>query len=79
MESNLNKCPYCGKQFARERTLHVHMCEPKRRHMQKNEKWVQNAFIVFQRFYQIHQKNTKEKTYEEFCKSAYPVVEFWST
>ena len=38
MESNLNKCPYCGKQFARERTLHVHMCEPKRRHMQKNEK-----------------------------------------
>ena len=71
MESNLNKCPYCGKQFARERTLHVHMCEPKRRHMQKNEKWVQNAFIVFQRFYQIHQKNTKEKTYEEFCKSAY--------
>ena len=49
----------------------MHVCEPKRRHLQKNEKWVQNAFLVFQRFYQIHQNNGKPKTYEEFCKSAY--------
>ena len=47
------------KEFTRERTLQVHMCEPKRRHLQKNEKWVQNAFIVFQRFYQIHKLSTK--------------------
>jgi hypothetical protein len=67
----LNKCPFCGKTFTRERTLQVHMCEPKRRHLQKNEKWVQNAFLVFQRFYQIHQNSTKEKTYDDFCKSAY--------
>ena len=71
MESTLNKCTYCGKEFARERTLQVHLCEPKRRYLQKNEKWVQNAFMVFQRFYQIHQNNMKEKTYEEFCQSAY--------
>jgi hypothetical protein len=32
---------------------------------------VQNAFLVFQRFYQIHQNNGKPKTYEDFCKSAY--------
>ena len=71
MESNLNKCPYCGKEFTRERTLQVHMCEPKRRHLQRNEKWVQNAFMVFQRFYQIHQHNSKPKTYDEFVKSSY--------
>jgi len=71
MESTLNKCTYCGKEFARERTLQVHLCEPKRRYLQKNEKWVQNAFMVFQRFYQIHQNNMKEKTYEEFCQSSY--------
>ena len=71
MDSNLNKCTYCGKFFARERTLQVHLCEPKRRHLQKNEKWVQNAFMVFQRFYEIHQNNTKTKTYEQFCDSAY--------
>ena len=71
MAENPNKCPYCGKEFTRERTLQVHMCEPKRRHLQKNEKWVQNAFIVFQRFYQIHQPGGKEKTYDDFCKSPY--------
>jgi hypothetical protein len=71
MDNNLNKCTYCGKEFTRERTLQVHMCEPKRRHLQKSEKWVQNAFLVFQRFYQIHQHGQKEKTYNDFCKSAY--------
>ena len=71
MESTKFKCPYCCKEFTRERTLQVHMCEPKRRHLQKNEKWVQNGFIVFQRFYEIHQKNHKTKTYDEFCKSAF--------
>lgn len=71
MDSNLNTCTYCGKSFQRERTLQVHVCEPKRRHLQKGEKWVQNAFMVFQRFYQIHQHNAKPKTYDDFCKSAY--------
>ena len=71
MDSNLNKYTYCGKVFTRARTLQVHMCEPKRRHLQRNEKWVQNAFIVFQRFYQIHQHGQKEKTYDDFCRSAY--------
>ena len=47
------------------------MCEPKRRHLQKNEKWVQNGFIVFQRFYEIHQKQSKQKSYEQFCDSSY--------
>lgn len=27
--------------------------------------------MVFQRFYEIHQKNSQQKTYEQFCKSAY--------
>jgi len=71
MASTKFKCPYCGKEFTRERTLQVHMCEPKRRHLQKDEKWVINAFMVYQRFYQIHQNNSKEKTYTDFCESAY--------
>ena len=68
---DLNTCTYCGKFFTRERTLQVHVCEPKRRHLQKNEKYVQNGFMVFQRFYEIHQHIGKPKTYEEFCKSSY--------
>ena len=68
---NPNTCTYCGKFFTHERTLQVHLCEPKRRHLQKNEKWVQNAFMVFQRFYEIHQHNNKANTYDEFCRSTY--------
>ena len=68
---NPNTCTYCGKFFTRERTLQVHLCEPKRRHLQKNEKWVQNAFMVYQRFYAIHQHNNKVKTYDDFCRSSY--------
>ena len=71
MENSLNVCTFCNKSFQKERTLQVHICEPKRRHLQKNEKWVQNAFLVFQKFYQIHQNNGKPKTYDDFCKSAY--------
>ena len=65
------KCTYCGKEFLKERTLQVHLCEPKRRYLQKDEKWVVNAFMVFQRFYQIHQHNSRPKTYDDFVKSAY--------
>ena len=69
--ASTNKCSYCGKEFAKERTLQVHLCEPKRRYLQKDEKWVVNAFMVFQRFYQIHQHNSKPKTYDEFVRSSY--------
>ena len=69
--ASTNRCTYCGKEFAKARTLQVHLCEPKRRYLQKDEKWVVNAFMVFQRFYQIHQHNSKPKTYDEFVKSAY--------
>lgn len=46
------------------------MCEPKRRHLQKDEKRVQVGFMTFNKFYTQVQKS-KEKTYAEFCKSSY--------
>jgi len=49
----------------------VHMCEPKRRYMQRDEKRVQSGFYVYNRFYKITQNGKKEKTYEEFVKSPY--------
>jgi hypothetical protein len=63
-------CIHCGKGFKLEKTLMAHMCEPKRRHLQKNEKRVQVGFLTFNKFYTIVQR-TKEKTYEDFCKSSY--------
>ena len=70
MELNY-KCGYCGKSFAREKTLSVHVCEPKRRYLSKNEKHVQMALLTYQRFYEIGQKAQKKKTFDEFVSSPY--------
>jgi len=64
-------CEYCGSSYVKEKTLAVHMCEKKRRALQKNEKRVQLGFYAFGRFYKLSAGAKKEKTYEEFCNSAY--------
>ena len=64
-------CEYCGSGFMKEKTLAVHMCEKKRRHLQKNEKRVTLGYYAFQRFYKLSAGSKKEKTYEEFCNSPY--------
>ncbi len=65
------QCDYCGAGFMKEKTLFAHMCEPKRRALQKEEKRVRYGFYAFQRFYKLSAGTKKEKTYEEFCKSPY--------
>lgn len=64
-------CTHCGSKFMKEKTLIVHMCEQKRRHLARNEKHVQVGFQAYLRFYQVVQKQDKLKTYEEFAKSPY--------
>src|SRR6056300_507777 len=65
------KCEYCGNGYMREKTLAAHMCEKKRRALQKNEKRVQLGLYAFQRFYKLSAGTKKEKTYEDFCNSQY--------
>lgn len=65
------KCEYCGSSYVKEKTLLAHMCEPKRRALQKTEKRVQLGFYAFNRFYRLSAGAKKDKTYEEFCKSQY--------
>lgn len=65
------ECKYCGKGFAREKTLTVHVCEQKRRYLSKNEKHVQMALLTYQRFYELTQTNHGKKTFDEFVKSPY--------
>lgn len=64
-------CQYCQTSYTKEKTLAVHLCEQKRRHLQKDERRVQLGYMTFVRFYQISQKLDGTKTYEEFCKSPY--------
>tara|TARA_B110000503_G_scaffold48117_1_gene78341 strand:+ start:717 stop:1412 length:696 start_codon:yes stop_codon:yes gene_type:complete len=64
-------CEYCKTGYTKEKTLAVHMCEKKRRALQKDEKRVRYGFYAFGRFYKLSAGNKKEKTYEEFCTSPY--------
>jgi hypothetical protein len=66
-----NKCNHCGKSFMHEKTLIAHMCERKRRALQKDEKRVQAGYMAFNRFWKLAQGGKKNKTYEEFCNTAY--------
>jgi hypothetical protein len=70
MELNY-KCEYCGKKFAKESTLVVHVCEQKRRHLGKSEKHVQMGLMTFQKFYDVAQKGKTQKTFDEFASSPY--------
>jgi hypothetical protein len=64
-------CQHCQSKFVKEKTLMVHVCEQKRRHLAKNEKHVQMGFMAYDRFYKLNQKQDKPRTYEEFSQSPY--------
>lgn len=65
------KCEHCQKLFAKEKTLVVHICEQKRRHLSKDEKHVQAGLLTYQRFYEITQKGKNKKSFDEFASSPY--------
>ena len=64
-------CQFCGHQYMQEKTLAVHICEQKRRHLAKDEKHVHIGYQTFVSFYQLTQKTGGTKTYDEFAKSPY--------
>jgi len=66
------ECQFCKKSFKREKTLSVHLCEQKRRHLNRDAKYVRLGHIAYNRFYKLTQGiKTKDKSYEEFSKSKY--------
>lgn len=64
-------CNFCKRDFVKETTLQVHMCEPKRRHREKDEKGVQLGLQAYLRFYEVMQGSSKLKTFDDFVESAY--------
>jgi hypothetical protein len=64
-------CVHCNKSFKLEKTLVAHMCERKRRALQRDEKRVQAGYMAFNRFWQLAQGGKKQKTYNEFADSSY--------
>ena len=47
MIEKLHSCKHCNAKFTREKTLAVHMCEQKRRFLQKDERRVQLGYQTF--------------------------------
>ncbi len=64
-------CTHCNSKFMKEKTLIVHMCEQKRRHLAKEEKHVQVGYQAYVEFYKLVQKQDKIKTYDDFARSPY--------
>ena len=52
-------CNFCKKEFAKETSIAVHMCEPKRRRMEKDERGVQLGFQAYIKFYETMQGSAK--------------------
>jgi hypothetical protein len=64
-------CQYCKQGYSKESTLITHVCEQKRRHLQKDDKAVRIGYDAFNRFFKLSQNSKGDKSYEEFAKSPY--------
>ena len=65
------KCKYCEREFARESTLDVHVCEQKKRFQHKNDSGNRIGFQNYLKFYEVTQGSAKTKTFDDFATSAY--------
>ena len=64
-------CQYCKREFAKETSLAIHMCEPRRRHRESSERGVQLGLQAYLKFYEITQGSARLKTFEDFVGSPY--------
>lgn len=71
LQEQPHSCGFCGKKFMKAKTLVSHMCERKRRALQKDEKRVQAGFMAYTRFCEITKTIKKKQTYEDFCNSPF--------
>lgn len=66
-------CRFCNRVFMRESTINTHICEQKRRWLEKDRPPNRIAFQTFARFYRFN-TNSKAKTIEDFIKSSYYIA-----
>lgn len=64
-------CQYCNHGYTKESTLVTHVCEQKRRYLQKDDKAVRIGYDTFNRFFKLSQNLKGDKSYEDFAKSPY--------
>ena len=64
-------CEFCKKDFFKESSVAVHMCEPKRRRLEQHEAGVRLGFQAYVKFYETMQGSARNKTFEDFADSPY--------
>lgn len=64
-------CQYCKKDFQRETSLSIHLCEQKQRYQNKDELGVRLGLQAYLRFYEMTQGSAKLKTFDDFATSPY--------
>lgn len=66
-----NSCEFCKRSFIKETTLLKHICEYKHRWLERDKHGNRIGFQCWLQFYARHSASKKQKTYEDFIKSAY--------
>lgn len=64
-------CEFCGRTFIRESTVLKHICEYKHRFLEKDRPSNRLGFQSWLQFYKKNSASKKQRTYDEFIKSAY--------
>lgn len=67
-------CEFCGRYFIREETVFKHLCESKRRWQDRDMPGNRIGFQSWLEFYKRNTASKKQKTYQDFAKSAYYIA-----
>lgn len=67
-------CEFCNRSFVRESTILTHLCEPKQRWKNLDQKSSRIAYHTWINFYKKNTVNKKEKTPLDFIKSPYYIA-----
>ncbi len=67
-------CEFCRRNFIKEGSLLKHICEYKHRWLEKDRRGNQIGFQCWLDFHKKHTATKKEKTYEDFIRSAYYIA-----
>lgn len=64
-------CKFCERDFHREQSFVLHVCEKKRRTKIQNEKQSQLGFMAWRQFYNQFTQSAKDRSFQEFIDSQY--------
>lgn len=66
-----NKCEHCNREFVRPSTFLKHICEQKRRYLDRDRPSNRMGYIAWKQYYQQHHPNKKGVAYTDFMNSSY--------